>query len=79
MLRYRKLWVAAAGVALVALIVVSFFKPEVVTMVPDQRQLEHEESDLHIRHKQEDTFNESDTTFSNSPDANSISPDQNRN
>ncbi|GEM_PF-3704242 len=59
MLRYRKLWAGLAGIVILLVLVGSFLKPDLVTVVPNESQLNREESDLHIQdHSNQPNSNE---------------------
>lgn len=48
MFRHRKLWMIMAVIVIVLVLIGSFIKPDLVTVVPNEHQLDREDSDLHI-------------------------------
>jgi hypothetical protein len=48
MFRYRKLWMTIAAFVIVLVLIGTFIKPDLVTVVPNEHQLNQEDSDLHI-------------------------------
>jgi hypothetical protein len=50
MLRFRKFWIWIAAIIMVIMLVASIFRPELVTVVPNQRQLD-QKPDLRIHNE----------------------------
>lgn len=67
MLRYRKLWVIVSGVVLILMLIMAVLKPDIVTVVPTENQLDSGKPDLQLEEDSvisEETPSEPDHTES---------------